>query len=211
MYGKGWKKIAGLIKTRTVVQIRTHAQKYFLKLAKARQNGDSGLSDGKSSSAGAKKKKKRRSTDRPLAVAPPLQPFVQLNGTDPLDVDDGLYNFLSPPLLPSSSTLSFEPQCHLKSGPSLTSMNGLNSSYDSNSSSSSSSNLQASLRVPLGGGIGIPLVSMPAPLFAEKPQWFQMGQNVGDLLKQAEGLDWMLDAGDVHVPEVDTTAQRARG
>ena len=39
MYGKGWKKIAGLIKTRTVVQIRTHAQKYFLKLQKARQNG----------------------------------------------------------------------------------------------------------------------------------------------------------------------------
>eukprot|EP01031_Cornospumella_fuschlensis_P048068 gene48068-58881_t len=26
MYGKGWKKIANLIKTRTVVQIRTHAQ-----------------------------------------------------------------------------------------------------------------------------------------------------------------------------------------
>ncbi len=29
-YGKGWKKIAELIKTRTVVQVRTHAQKYFL-------------------------------------------------------------------------------------------------------------------------------------------------------------------------------------
>jgi SHAQKYF class myb-like DNA-binding protein len=42
MYGKGWKKIAGLIKTRTVVQIRTHAQKYFLKLTKARQHVDSG-------------------------------------------------------------------------------------------------------------------------------------------------------------------------
>jgi SHAQKYF class myb-like DNA-binding protein len=41
LYGKGWKKIASLIKTRTVVQIRTHAQKYFLKLSKARQNGDS--------------------------------------------------------------------------------------------------------------------------------------------------------------------------
>ena len=36
MYGKGWKKIAGLIQTRTVVQIRTHAQKYFQKLAKAK-------------------------------------------------------------------------------------------------------------------------------------------------------------------------------
>lgn len=28
-HGKGWKKIASLIKSRTVVQIRTHAQKYF--------------------------------------------------------------------------------------------------------------------------------------------------------------------------------------
>jgi len=38
-HGKGWKKIATLIKSRTVVQIRTHAQKYFQKLAKARQSG----------------------------------------------------------------------------------------------------------------------------------------------------------------------------
>ena len=38
-YGKGWKKITTLIKSQTVVQIRTHAQKYFQKLAKARQNG----------------------------------------------------------------------------------------------------------------------------------------------------------------------------
>ena len=36
-YGKEWKKIAELIQTRSVVQIRTHAQKYFLKVAKARQ------------------------------------------------------------------------------------------------------------------------------------------------------------------------------
>ncbi len=33
-YGKQWKRIAEEIPTRTVVQIRTHAQKYFLKLAK---------------------------------------------------------------------------------------------------------------------------------------------------------------------------------
>eukprot|EP00592_Proboscia_alata_P000526 CAMPEP_0194374534 /NCGR_PEP_ID=MMETSP0174-20130528/22955_1 /TAXON_ID=216777 /ORGANISM="Proboscia alata, Strain PI-D3" /LENGTH=614 /DNA_ID=CAMNT_0039154161 /DNA_START=121 /DNA_END=1965 /DNA_ORIENTATION=+ len=42
LHGKGWKKIACLIKSRTVVQIRTHAQKYFQKLAKARQNGEEG-------------------------------------------------------------------------------------------------------------------------------------------------------------------------
>lgn len=41
-YGKGWKKIACLIKSRTVVQIRTHAQKYFQKVKKAKQNGEKG-------------------------------------------------------------------------------------------------------------------------------------------------------------------------
>jgi len=47
LHGKGWKKIAGLIKSRTVVQIRTHAQKYFQKLAKAKQNGeDVGMTGG---------------------------------------------------------------------------------------------------------------------------------------------------------------------
>ena len=56
MYGKGWKKIASLIKTRTVVQIRTHAQKYFLKLTKARQSGDANVSnDGKTAGTGGRK------------------------------------------------------------------------------------------------------------------------------------------------------------
>mmetsp|Transcript_17150 Transcript_17150/g.44578 ORF Transcript_17150/g.44578 Transcript_17150/m.44578 type:complete len:406 (-) Transcript_17150:810-2027(-) len=40
VHGKGWKQIAQMIKTRTVVQIRTHAQKYFQKLSKAQQNGN---------------------------------------------------------------------------------------------------------------------------------------------------------------------------
>ena len=36
-HGKHWKQIAELIPTRTVVQIRTHAQKYFQKVAKAKR------------------------------------------------------------------------------------------------------------------------------------------------------------------------------
>ena len=49
LHGKGWKKIASLIRTRTVVQIRTHAQKYFQKVAKAKQNGGIGGEHGEGS------------------------------------------------------------------------------------------------------------------------------------------------------------------
>ena len=38
-YGKEWKKIAGAVKTRTVVQTRTHAQKYFQKITKGSSEG----------------------------------------------------------------------------------------------------------------------------------------------------------------------------
>jgi SHAQKYF class myb-like DNA-binding protein len=34
-YGKEWKKVAAMVKTRTVVQTRTHAQKYFQKKLKS--------------------------------------------------------------------------------------------------------------------------------------------------------------------------------
>lgn len=38
-HGKGWKQIAAMIQSRSVVQIRTHAQKYFQKLSKAQAGG----------------------------------------------------------------------------------------------------------------------------------------------------------------------------
>jgi len=44
LHKKQWKQIAELIKTRTVVQIRTHAQKYFQKLMK-RAGGDESLGE----------------------------------------------------------------------------------------------------------------------------------------------------------------------
>ena len=39
-FGKEWKKVAAMVKTRTVVQTRTHAQKYFQKLQKREQTGE---------------------------------------------------------------------------------------------------------------------------------------------------------------------------
>lgn len=140
MYGKGWKKIAGLIKTRTVVQIRTHAQKYFLKLSKARQILDSnggGSVDGKIPSSGSRKvikitwssvnlnsdfsfmvssyfqRIKRREGDQ-IGLSVALQPFIKKpSGEDKtIDVDECLFNFLSPKLPPSgyaSATSSTTP------------------------------------------------------------------------------------------------------
>ena len=45
MYGKEWKKVAAKVRTRTVVQTRTHAQKYFQKLAKAVEGGKADVTD----------------------------------------------------------------------------------------------------------------------------------------------------------------------
>ena len=50
-YGKSWKDIQSLVKTRTSDQIRTHAQKHFIKLAKktaatTSSKGGSGSSNG---------------------------------------------------------------------------------------------------------------------------------------------------------------------
>ena len=49
LHGKSWKKISEIVQTRTVVQIRTHAQKYLIKLEKAKKAGHQGvlMMDGK--------------------------------------------------------------------------------------------------------------------------------------------------------------------
>lgn len=39
-HGKSWKKIACVVKSRNAVQVRTHAQKHFKKLAKSGQQGN---------------------------------------------------------------------------------------------------------------------------------------------------------------------------
>ena len=45
LHNKQWKLIAELIKTRTVVQVRTHAQKYFQKLVKQAKNDGTSISE----------------------------------------------------------------------------------------------------------------------------------------------------------------------
>lgn len=117
-HGKGWKKIASLIKSRTVVQIRTHAQKYFQKLSKARQNGEdgevsmegrAGLPSVPPSPTGAHSSKRRRQaggTKRKFeAVAPASQRPGKKVGPPSSDLTAPLPSVapvLSPYVMPSS-------------------------------------------------------------------------------------------------------------
>lgn len=83
MYGKEWKKVAAKVKTRTVVQTRTHAQKYFQKLQKITDEPvnemvsrvNIGVAE---ESKRVNSQKKKRATDTlastPITV-PPLSPM----------------------------------------------------------------------------------------------------------------------------------------
>lgn len=66
-YGREWKKIAAMIPSRTVVQIRTHAQKHFQKLSKLEGKDDShhSGSGGDSSSAPPHSERKRLKLSAP--------------------------------------------------------------------------------------------------------------------------------------------------
>ena len=231
LYGKGWKKIASLIKTRTVVQVRTHAQKYFLKIAKARQNGDLQTETTGNLSSGFVKKKRRR-LDPNLSIAPSLRPFVQQTNND---VDDGLYHFLSPALPPESmpsSSIDYTLQSHLAHhdhtsvamGDLLGDQMTIASSSDSylgsapidspsscpSPSTTSSSSHSIITSNPchstlslnsfgLSDTNSINKTQTTTTTTTVKPLWFNHGRHVGELLQQAEEVNWMLDAGKSYI------------
>jgi len=76
MYGKEWKKVAAKVRTRTVVQTRTHAQKYFQKLQKAVESGEVDVDEvpmGTGSRSTSTKKKRRPAADLGSTTPPPAQ------------------------------------------------------------------------------------------------------------------------------------------
>ena len=111
LHGKGWKKIASLIKSRTVVQIRTHAQKYFQKLAKAKQNGEEGeiLMEGRggtaavpsitTSAAQTNKRRKQTSGTKRKAIQSVVA-SAQRNGKKQVTGSDGMVPSVAPALAP---------------------------------------------------------------------------------------------------------------
>jgi len=82
-HGKQWKTIAGMIGTRTVVQVRTHAQKYFQKMDRASQ-GKPVPTKRKAPSVSSPRKKKStrkslpRATVSMTSLIPPASPPPEL-------------------------------------------------------------------------------------------------------------------------------------
>ncbi|CAN0096335.1 unnamed protein product [Scytosiphon promiscuus] len=202
LHGKGWKKIASLIKTRTVVQIRTHAQKYFQKIAKAKQNGDHGevAMDSKGNSSRRKSRGRRRMEDLlrgSTAVAPSLQPYVAGAGA----VETGLYRFLSPVTIQD-----------VERPP--TAGHGAGTGGVGGAAAGIGGNGGASLSSQLGGHASFaasPGTTHAAAAAAEvlPPNWYRAGRGVDDLLNEAEGLDWLADSGGAGGPAAAAAAAAA--
>lgn len=87
LFGKKWTRVAQVVRTRTTVQVRSHAQKHFQKMVKGEldddithenQQGTLNMMD---------------QCDSGKGVPPVLQPYVP---GDSCDIAIGLYNYLSP-------------------------------------------------------------------------------------------------------------------
>jgi hypothetical protein len=123
MYGKEWKKVAAKVKTRTVVQTRTHAQKYFQKLSKVMDGGkedvtevDMGTASETKKAASSHKKKQRvtppaAKVSRTPSVASAAQVISNLAGQTPMGLSSSLG------LSSSSPSTSHGFQTIISSGP----------------------------------------------------------------------------------------------
>lgn len=115
---------------------------------------------------------KRKFSDRPVAVAAPLKPFISGDNSaeGQIDVDSGLYNFLSPSLAPDGHEEVKE--IIIQSAPAL--------------ERSQSEIIDASEALqPIIERRKVLRSSVSAP-----PEWYQKGREIEALLKEAESLDW---------------------
>lgn len=180
LFGKKWTKVADVVGSRTTVQVRSHAQKYFQKLEKdraqpggggaARAGGRPGaLGGGGYDDAGF------GADAPPVAVPLALRKFLPAGaGADgragPADVAAGLFKFLSPLVLPSAAR---EP-------PEASKVNEMaRRIFDD---------------APAGGDGGVAARSRPRPP-PVVPEWYRSGGRIEELLRDAAGVEWKDDDG----------------
>eukprot|EP00616_Rhizochromulina_sp_CCMP1243_P018883 CAMPEP_0118978964 /NCGR_PEP_ID=MMETSP1173-20130426/24864_1 /TAXON_ID=1034831 /ORGANISM="Rhizochromulina marina cf, Strain CCMP1243" /LENGTH=327 /DNA_ID=CAMNT_0006929203 /DNA_START=69 /DNA_END=1048 /DNA_ORIENTATION=+ len=190
LYGKGWKKIASLIKTRTVVQIRTHAQKYFQKLAKAQRNNELGgkgcgsakLQSQMLSSIGRSKHRsgggsRKRGGANAQLVSPSLRPYLALPGVKG-SVQAGLVKFLTPVVVDGRAPVELQEQAAV---------------------------IKAELikRATLESNA----LATACEAISKPPDWYSHGGDIRALLADAESIDWLADSGGSALP-VEGMAQQ---
>jgi len=176
MYGKKWTKVAEVVGSRSTVQVRSHAQKYFQKIVKGGGTRDSVeasfLSGGTGGGIPRPYQRRRLNIDqlrRTLPVPPPLQPFVPPGSGD---IASGLYTYLSPDCVPTGESQSA-------------------------ASAAASSSLHNS------NHMGFTPPPTPPPAEESKgisledtrnsvPEWYKKGNDMSKLLDQAEELDWLV-------------------
>lgn len=105
LFGKKWTKVAEVVRTRTTVQVRSHAQKYFQKMVKGKTEEDAAAGTG----AGVRRAGLGRggldieALRKQIPVPQSLQPYLPAGGGD---VATGLYRYLSPNDIPTGTTNS---------------------------------------------------------------------------------------------------------
>jgi len=120
LYGKKWTKVAEVVGSRSTVQVRSHAQKYFQKMVKGggAQEACQEEAFGRPGMPGGgiprPYQRQRINLDslqgKFLSVPPPLLAFVPAGTTD---IASGLYTYLSPENVPSGDPSS--PRMHSES------------------------------------------------------------------------------------------------
>jgi len=200
LYGKAWKKIAMAIKTRTVVQIRTHAQKYFLKLSKARQNGDHLF--GRGIVPGTKRRKSRHDRSTSLCVA--LQPFVVR--PNPSSAYSSFASALSASALASTSAPVITDASLMPPPLSLGGSTTMGTSFDAQAPAPAPVRLtQSEVEKCLYNFLSPDLHKADrAPT-----EWYQRGLPISSLLADAEKLDWSTDGGVAVMPSAITSTSAA--
>ena len=129
--------------------------------------------------------KKGRRRDQNIALAAPLIPFVKKQGPDEvIDVDDGLYNFLSPklpiPSIPSASSFSnYSVSSTEGVGTPTSTFGGSSDSFASGTDQielmhSRCYGSKSDLTVAASSSVGV--LPDAQSKITEKPEWFQKGQ-----------------------------------
>jgi SHAQKYF class myb-like DNA-binding protein len=174
LFGKKWTKVADVVGSRTTVQVRSHAQKYFQKLEKDRaQPSGSGGRGRAGAGFGGRQFGDYDGLDEgaaPIAVPLALRKFLpagtgQNGHAGPADVAAGLFKFLSPLALPSKPDKVNEMARTI---------------FDDPAADLHHQQLEARSR--------------PAPP-PTVPEWYRRGGRLDELLRDAAQIEWKDDSG----------------